>query len=96
MTNGEATAINLLVDYLTASLGHHSGREMPTGDEVRDGLALLADKANKHFMAGANGDDVRAYWLLPDDPLAFAARHGVGLRARKPPYELAREAAARA
>lgn len=76
MTNGEAAAINLLVDYVTASVDAHSSRTAVTSDEARDALALLADKANKHFMAGADGADVRDYWIA--DLLL-----GVDVRTRK-------------
>lgn len=87
MTNCEATAINVLVDYLTASAAPGRAREMPTGEEARRALELLAAKASKHFGAGASAMDVREHWMLPDDPADLALSCDRGLRQRAPAWE---------
>lgn len=59
----EGTAVFTLVDYLLGRTDR-SGDSLPTPDEARDALALLADLAYKKYAAGVHGTYVREYWHL--------------------------------
>lgn len=70
----EAHDVNVLVDYLCAL--PNAGGRIPGGDEARDALARLADKAHRSLMAGADEVVVRTNWLLPES--AEHLRHLAG------------------
>lgn len=59
----EGAAVFTLVDYLLGR-PHRSGDSLPTPDEARDALALLADLAYKKYAAGVHGTYVRENWHL--------------------------------
>jgi len=60
MTPGEATAVNVLLGYL-------SGMDTPPPDEVVRGLELLASRAHNRLQTGWDEQAVRKQW-----PAAFA------------------------
>jgi hypothetical protein len=70
-TNAEAQAVHRLLRYLLPQLGGGAFC-LPTADQVREDLALLASSAHAKLMCGPAPESVRFHW----DHSAIASMRG--------------------
>jgi hypothetical protein len=73
VTNGEAHDINIVCRALLGWAAQDlKTRALPTDADLGGALERLADRANKHLMAGFSGAKVREMWPSRPQPAAAA------------------------